>query len=123
MWFQSDFGEGQRGGALGGAGAVDEDVDLAEELKHRFAQGDERVAIFYVGGKAQRAASFGFDLRGGLLNFFAAAGGGDDVRARVGQAKREGMADASGATDDNGGLARKIKERFGQVRLQYFTTG
>ena len=59
---------------------------------------------------AQGAPAAALDLGGDRLDVRRAPAGHDDVGAGVGQAERDGAADAAGAADDDGKAAGKIEQ-------------
>ena len=94
----------RRGGI--GAGAVDEDIDLAGTLEHGFQQGVERLAGRDVDWHEVALAAVGFDFREALLGLFRDSAAEDDLGSGAGEADRHGPAKFTGAADDDGGFSR-----------------
>jgi hypothetical protein len=69
---------------------------------HGFAEGIDGLALAGVGGTADGLAAKGFDLGRGLVYFFFAPAGGNDVRTVAGESDGQGAADTGSAADDNG---------------------
>jgi hypothetical protein len=82
------------GSALDLAGAVDQDVDLAEGLDGRRAELLQAGAIGYIGGEPESPSANGLDGRCGLVYRLHTTAGCNNVRAPLGQANRHRETDA-----------------------------
>ena len=60
----------------------------------------------------ERSAAARANLRGRLLHQFAPPSGGHHVRAGIGEAERNGAADAARAADDHGDASGEIEQRL-----------
>ena len=113
MRFQSASFIVERRHALGRAGGVTMMSTAPNCLRRtRRAAASSDAASRDVRRHAQRAAAAALDLGGDLVDERRAPAGGDDVGAGVGEAEREGAADAAGAADDDGQCGRTDRTRL-----------
>ena len=109
MSFHSAIGQLERRRPLRAAGAVDQDVHLAELADRRGEQRRDRRLVGDVGRHAQRPAPRGLDQRGRLVDDVLPARRRHDVGARLREPLRQRAADAGRAADDDGRAARQIQ--------------
>ena len=102
----------QRRHALGHAGGGHHDVDAAQLAHARVAQRRHRRDVGHVGACDRRSASARANLDGRPLHQVATPSGSHHVRARVGEAERDGAADAARAAHDHGDTAGEIEQRL-----------
>ena len=91
---------GQR--ALGEAGVVEQQVDVAEAVRQRVDGGAHRGVVADVEGGDVHLV--GAEFGGERLQAFGAAAGGDDVPAGGDETLRGGGAEAGGGAGDECGL-------------------
>ena len=111
------FGDVEGGRALGAPRAVDEDVDASEGAQDRAERVLERPPVGDVAGHPQRAPAQRGHVVRGRRHLLLAARGGHDVRARLGQAAREGAPDARCPARHHRHLARQVERAVGQGLL------
>ena len=95
----------------GDACGVYQDVDLAELLDRRVRERLDGFGVPDVRGYRERAASATFDLTHHFMDEIRTATGRDYIRTRVGEAERDGFADARRSADDGGSASVEIETR------------
>jgi hypothetical protein len=81
--------------ALGGAGIVDQNIEAAEALLHRFDERLWRALATQIGGLIERTAAALLDLADDLLERRLVAPGEHHVAAFLGKRERDAAADAA----------------------------